>query len=87
MSNDCMHFRESIKIGDKVCTICELTNTILKEKCYLECELYNLDLSDREICFNCKHFLGGNDWGLSCAREYHRLTEALSPMCEEAEVK
>ena len=38
-----------------------------------ECGYHNVDVSQMEICLNCEHYLGGGDWGLSCAKEYHRL--------------
>ena len=48
---------------------------------YLEME----DMSEEDICFNCKHFIGGGDWGLACAKHYHRLPRALDKMCEDGE--
>ena len=47
----------------------------------------NKDLSNEPICYNCKHYLGGGDWGLSCAKHYHVLTEALHEICEDFEKK
>jgi hypothetical protein len=51
------------------------------------CEYHNRDLSKEEICLNCEHYLGGGDWGLACAAEYHRLPTALSKACEKFEKK
>ena len=85
--NDCIHFKENIKMGKGERTICELTNTILKSDCYLSCDLYNVDLSKEKICFNCVHFRGGGDWGLACSKHYHKLPEALDNMCEDGEMR
>ncbi len=51
------------------------------------CELYNKDISSMKICFTCKHYLGGGDWGLSCAADYYTLTGALNKACDKYEEK
>ena len=43
------------------------------------------DLSNNNICLNCKHYLGGGDWGLSCGKDYYKLVNALDKSCDEIE--
>ena len=68
---------------------CELTNKIFTKDDVRKngCKYHNVDLSQEKICFNCKCFLGGSDWGLACAKHYHRLPNALSKACEEFDSK
>ncbi len=51
------------------------------------CPYHNKDLSQERICMNCEHFLGGGDWGLACAANYHALPEALSNACDKFQKK
>ena len=80
--NDCCYFK-----GETECAIykeaymCELTRTIMPNT--YACPLYNKDISEEKICYNCKHFLGGGDWGLSCGADYYTLTHALDEGCEK----
>ena len=85
---ECSHFLSNLTIGSRTdCVQCELTNTIMVSEFAEFCKLYNKDLSEEDICFNCKHFRGGGDWGLACGKHYHRLPRALDRMCEDAEWK
>jgi len=88
MSNrckDCCHFSSYFVIGEKQCVRCDLTNTILVDKAAENCGLYNVNLDGQPICFNCKHFGGGCDWGLACRKHYHALPKALDHMCADGE--
>jgi len=67
---------------DRTAYRCRLTRTLLTGK---PCHLYNKDISGYELCINCKHFLGGGDWGLACGKHYHRLPEALDKACDDIE--
>lgn len=41
-----------------------------------------------DICFNCKYWLGGGDWGLSCEKDYHNCsTNGFDEACELFERK
>ena len=82
---ECLHFICNTMISGIQCVRCELTNTIMVSKSAETCKLYNRDISDQLVCFNCKHFLGGSDWGLACSKHYHMLPHALDDMCEDAE--
>lgn len=38
-----------------------------------------------DICFHLLNFLGGGDWGLSCAKDYYTITEPLDKICDKSE--
>lgn len=82
---DCSHFQYDYTMWEHQCIKCELTNTILKAESAETCKLYNKDLSEYDICVNCKYFGGGGDWGLACAKHYHRLPHALDDACDDME--
>ena len=83
---NCSHFLSNdFMIGGIQCVQCELTNTIMVSKSAETCKFYNRDISDLLVCFNCKYFGGGADWGLACSKHYHMLPQALDDMCEDAE--
>ncbi len=69
--------------GVKVCN-CELTHAVVLP---LGCSLRDKDISGERVCVNCRHFLGGCDYGLSCGKEYHRLVDPLDEACDEFERK
>lgn len=54
---------------------CILSNYVVKTDKEHNCTLYNKDLSGYDICYNCKYYLGGSDWGLFCSHKdmYHHL--------------
>ena len=76
----CRYYQGKIEILNKTFHRCALSKTVVNGE---KCPLYNEDLSNMKICYNCKHYLGGSDWGLSCAKHYHVLTEALHEVCED----
>lgn len=84
---NCIHFSEHFNIGKQECVACELTSRVLKSKNAETCKLYNVDISEETVCFNCKYFLGGGDWGLACSKDYYSLPKALDQMCEDGEFK
>ena len=44
---------------------------------------YHADLSGKNICGNCEHFIGPNgDWGLCCRADYYALPTAVSKPCK-----
>ena len=81
---NCMYFTGKEEAWGQTIYQCALTNAILTGK---PCDLYNIDISKWKICYNCKHFLGGGDWGLACAKHYRYLPEALTKACEDMERK
>lgn len=77
---DCHYYQGKIEILTKTFHSCALSKAVVNGE---KCPLYNVDLSNAKICYNCKSYLGGFDWGLSCAKHYHVLTEALHEGCED----
>ena len=81
------------KIGDRTLKLkdvnlptvmCKLyTNTYLYRHKTDDCKYYNKDMSKAKICLNCKHYIGGGDWGLGCHKDYHRLPNALDEACND----
>lgn len=67
-------------------TYCEIHRNYLinsEEVSWEGCPYHNKDMSQEKICMNCDHYLGGGDWGLACAADYHKLPNALSAACEK----
>lgn len=51
----------------------------------VSCKIFDIDLSEKKICYNCRFFIGGHDWGLACSKLYHSLPKAISDACKEFE--
>lgn len=71
-------------------TYCEVYQSYLinsEEISWEGCPYHNKDLSNEKICLNCKKYLGGGDWGLACADDYHKLPTALTPACDHFDNK
>ena len=58
---------------------CQLTAAMcLPSKSAGGCAFYNADLSGKNICGNCEHFIGPNgDWGLCCRAAFLDLDLTL----------
>lgn len=80
----CNYYQGKTEILTKTFHSCALSTTLVNGEI---CTLFNADLSNKKICYNCKYYLGGYDWGLSCAKHYHVLTEALHEGCKDFEKK
>ena len=84
----CLSVEHSLKFFPKDADIarCELMPSQyldLKKIKKTGCDFCNKDVSTEKICFNCKNFLGGSDWGLACGKHYNRLPTALTRGCED----
>lgn len=73
----------------KGCFMCNLDRVIHSRtgKDALNCDYFNKDMTNEPICYNCEHYLGGGDWGLSCANDYYKLVEATSKICDNFKKK
>jgi len=80
LCKDCRYYNGEISIGNFKAYGCKLTNTIIVGT---GCDLKNKDFSNEKICYNCKHFLGGNDWGLSCKKDYYKLVGSFDEACKD----
>lgn len=61
--NDCKY--ADVYKGEFECMICH--RLVSAEH---ECEHEDLLVPDAKICYNCKNWIGGGDWGLSCTKYY-----------------
>lgn len=63
---------------------CELTHRVQSPNIEHKCNCYNKDLSPYNICYNCKYYIGGGDWGLFCSHKdkYHHLGRFNDKPCE-----
>lgn len=66
-------------------TMCKITHICNPESCDLNSDE---DVKDMPICFNCKHWIGGGDWGLSCSKDYYNTSSnGFDKACEKFERK
>lgn len=69
--------------------VCTLTRRAMNPKADVTCGCFNRDLSGYNICYNCKYYIGGGDWGLFCSHKdmYHHLGKFSDESCEKFERK
>lgn len=87
---DCIYSGHAVyRIGKLNCCDCFLTNRVVDAYKEHDCNFYNRDLSEYDICYNCKYYGGGGDWGLFCSHKdmYHHLGEFSDEPCERYEKK
>lgn len=82
----CFYMKQYKGFG-KPFNVCELSNRVLGRDIGSTCEYYNKNLSSEKMCYSCKHFLGGTDWGLSCAKQYLKIVHGLDDACDLYEAK
>ena len=82
---DCQYFQT---YKDSIGT-CTLTRYVVKDDKDHDCNCYNRDLSGYDICYNCKYYIGGGDWGLFCSHNdmYHHLGKFSDEPCKRYEKK
>ena len=76
---DCKYrFKTSESFVSSICKISHICNTV-------RCDIISdEDIENMHICFNCEHWLGGGDWGLSCRRNYYNCnSNGFAEACEE----
>lgn len=66
--------------------MCSITHSVGKKSCdYIASDA---EVEDMNICYNCKHWIGGGDWGLSCRKNYYiASTDGFNEVCEQFERK
>ena len=66
----------------KMCYVTHLYNTI-------SCNATSYEQIEKaNICYNCKYWLGGGDWGLSCEKDYWNCSaNGFDEICGEFERK
>ena len=85
---DCKYAEGSgYKISNIECCTCSLTRMVMNANAESSCSCFNRDLSEYDICYNCKYYGGGGDWGLFCSHKdmYHHLGEFSDAPCKRYE--
>ena len=85
---DCKYAQDSCyEIAGIECCTCSLTRRVMNANAESKCNCYNRDLSGYDICYNCKYYIGGGDWGLFCSHNdmYHHLGKFSDEPCERYE--
>jgi len=81
---DCKYAQNiGYEIAGIECCTCSLTRRVMNANAESECNCYNRDLSEYDICYNCKYYHGGGDWGLFCSHSdmYHHLGKFSDESC------
>ncbi len=64
---------------------CDITHMCYTKSCTLPSDEI---VEQLPICYNCQHWIGGGDWGLSCAKNYHDCnSNGFRKACEQFERK
>ena len=64
---------------------CKITNRVNPISCDISSDEY---IEHMRICYNCQHWFGGGDWGLSCAKNYYDCSiDGFRKACEQFERK
>lgn len=81
---NCKYWRElNGSFAKSVCLIIHMCNTKSCNKIATD-----EDVETMNICHNCKHWSGGGDWGLSCAKNYYNCSsDGFDEACEQFERK
>lgn len=85
---NCIHSESSVFTHNGFnYVVCTLTREVMKTD--VVCNCYNRDLSEYDICYNCKYYIGGGDWGLFCSHKdmYHHLGKFFDEPCKRYEKK
>lgn len=82
----CKEANIQLKTGMYISNSCDITHTLNKKSCdYI---ISDAEVEDMNICYNCKHWIGGGDWGLSCRKDYYiTSTNGFNEACEQSERK
>lgn len=58
--------------------------TIANRQKILSCTLESdFDVQFMKICYNCKHWIGGGDWGLTCRKDYYKaFSDGFHKACD-----
>nr|DAE28898.1 MAG TPA: hypothetical protein [virus sp. ctmTa7] len=81
MCKDCKYRQTYVDLKGIEFNVCSITNIGHTVSCRLENDKL---IKDMDICFNCKYWIGGGDWGLSCQKNYYNCsTNGFDKTCEE----
>lgn len=80
---DCKYHHNDTKYNYNMCEITHVINT--KSCTYIK---NDNKVDNMNICFNCKYWIGGGDWGLSCEKDYLNCSaNGFDEACEQFERK
>ena len=64
--------------------MCKISHRWKPESC--TCITSGAEVEDMDICYNCKYWHGGGDWGLSCEKDYYNCSvNGFDKACEQFE--
>lgn len=66
---DCKYYKE--RSSQAVYSLCTITHICNTKSCGLESDN---EVEHMDICYNCKYWIGGGDWGLSCMKDYYNYS-------------
>lgn len=70
---------------DIIFGVCSITHVCNTKSCTLQSDD---DVEHLPICYNCQHWYGMGDWGLSCAKNYYNCSHnGFDKACEQFERK
>ena len=79
----CRYFRE--EHGWTTYRACDITHRVNPTCCDI---ISDEDVVNMDICYNCKYWFGGGDWGLSCAKNYYNCScNGFDKACKQFERK
>ena len=68
--------------SDTLYSSCNITHLVNPKGCTYE---YS---PTKKICYNCKHWIGGGDFGLTCAKYYYKAyTNGFTSACNDFELR
>lgn len=63
--------------------VCDITHVYDPKSCDL---VSDEEVETMDVCYNCQHWYGMGDWGLSCAKNYYNCSyNGFDKACEQFE--
>ena len=84
---NCQHHTSAAMYYGKPCYACKLTNAVIPNGNCGDCAYFQKDISKLNICYNCKHWIGGGDFDLSCKKDSYRIRSGIDDACKDFERK
>lgn len=87
---DCKYYKNItiMELGNitNVIPMCCITHIIKPKSCTYIAD--DTEVENMSICYNCKYWLGGGDWGLSCQKDYYNCSaNGFDEACDKFERK
>lgn len=66
--------------------VCKITHRIIRNSDVQNCDKDINSIKDMNICYNCKYWIGGGDWNLSCElKPYMASSNGFNSSCDKFE--